>query len=52
MDIAPSGLPAWVEARYRQGWRHLVLTAATDGREAARIGPARDGGRTWPAERT
>ncbi len=51
-DIAPSGLPAWVEARYRQGWRHLVLTAATDGREAARIGPARDGGRTWPAERT
>jgi len=48
MDIAPSGLPTWVEARYRQGWRNLVVPAA-DGREAARIGPARDGGRTWPA---
>ena len=49
MDIAPSGLPTWVEARYRQGWRHLVVTA--DGREAARIGLARDGRRTWRAER-
>ena len=46
MDIAPADLPAWVEARYRQGWRHLVVTA-DDGREAARIGIAREGGRTW-----
>ena len=51
MDIAPSGLPAWVKARYWRGWRRLVVTAAEDGREAARIGLARDGGRTWPAER-
>jgi hypothetical protein len=51
MDIAPADLPAWVEARYRQGWRHLVFTAADDGREAARIGPGDDGGRTWCAER-
>jgi hypothetical protein len=43
--IAPAGLLTWAEARYRQGWRHLVVT---DGREAARIGLARDGGRTWP----
>jgi hypothetical protein len=32
MDIAPAGLPAWVEARYRQDWRHLVVTAVGDGR--------------------
>jgi hypothetical protein len=51
MGIAPAGLPAWVEARYRRGWRRLVVTAAGDGREAARIGPAGDGGRTWHAER-
>jgi len=31
MGIALVGLPAWVEAGYRQGWRHLVVTAA-DGR--------------------
>jgi hypothetical protein len=51
MDFAPSGLPAWVEARYRRGWRRLVVTAAEGGREAARIGPARDGSRIWYAER-
>jgi hypothetical protein len=39
-----------VEARYQQGWRYLIVTAATDGREAARIGPARERGRTWHAE--
>jgi hypothetical protein len=44
------GLPTWVEASYRQGWRHLVVTAADDGREAARIGPAGEGSRTWYAE--
>jgi hypothetical protein len=32
MDIAPADLPAWVEARYRQGWRHLAVTAVGDGR--------------------
>ena len=51
MNITPADLPAWVEARYRQGWRHLVGTAADDGREAARIGPDDDAGRTWYAER-
>ncbi len=51
MGIALAGLPAWVEARYRRGWQRLVVTAAEDGREAARIGPAGDGGRTWYAER-
>ncbi len=50
-DIAPAGLPAWVEARYRRGRRHLVVTAAGDGREAARIGPGHGGRRTWHAER-
>ena len=49
MDIAPADLPAWVEARYRQGWRHLVVTAADDGFEAARIGPGDEGGRPWSA---
>jgi hypothetical protein len=38
MDMAPAHLPAWVEARYRQGWRRLVVTAV-------------GGGRTWHAER-
>ncbi len=51
MDIAPADLPARVAARYRQGWRHLVVTAAGDGREAAGIGPDGDAGRTWYAER-
>ena len=46
---AEAGLPAWVEARYRQGWRHMVLTAVGDSRAAARTGPADDGGRTWYA---
>ena len=51
MDVAPADLPAWEEARYGQVWRHLVVTAAYDGREAARIGPGDEGGRTWHAER-
>ena len=51
MDIAPADLPAWVEARYHQGWRHLKVTAADDGRKAARIGPGDQGGRTRYAER-
>jgi hypothetical protein len=51
MDIAPAGLPAWVEARRRQGWKHLVVTAIGDSREAARIGPGDEGLRTWYAER-
>jgi hypothetical protein len=51
MDMAPADLPAWVEARRRQGWKHVVVTAAGDGREAAWIGPADNGGRTWYAER-
>ena len=43
-------LPAWVGASYRWGWRHLAVTAADDGREAAQTGPAGEGGRTWYAE--
>ena len=45
-----AGLPAWVGASYRWGWRHLAVTAADDGREAAQTGPAGEGGRTWYAE--
>ncbi len=51
MDITPADLPPWVEARYRQGWKHLVVTAADDGHVAARNGPGDEGGRTWYAER-
>jgi len=49
--IAPAGLPAWAEARYRRGRRRLAVTAAEDGRETARIGSAGDGGRAWHAGR-
>ena len=48
--MAPAGLPARVEARCRQGWRHLVVTAVGDGREAARTGPDVGGGRAWYVE--
>ena len=37
--------PTW-----RPATRHLVVTAAADGREAAPIGPDDDDGRTWYAE--
>jgi hypothetical protein len=50
MDIAPADLPAWAKTRYRQSWRHLVLTAAGDGCEAARVGPVGNADRTWYAE--
>ena len=49
--IAPAGLPAWVEARSRRGWRHLVAAAASGGHQVARTGPGDVGGRTWHAGR-
>jgi len=44
-----AGLPAWMGARYRQGWRHRAVSARDDGRQAAQTGPAGESGRIWYA---